>query len=305
MWSFARRRFLSGLLTLFGVTVITFFLARLTGSPALLFLPEGSTPEMFAVFNHQHGFDQPLPLQFLHFCGDLLRLDFGDSLSQQSPAATIALQAIPPTLALGGICIAVMLLLSLLLGTLAALRPFSPADKAITFASLALSSVPDFWLALVGVIVFAVRLGWVPTSGQSGVASWFLPIVTLALPTSGSMIQVVRGAMIEALGASYVRNARARGFGWARIAFRHALRNAALPIITVAGDRAVHMFSGTIIVSAIFAWPGIGGVLVSAVMTRDFPLLQASIFIVGLLVIGINILIDVIYVITDPRLRVA
>jgi peptide/nickel transport system permease protein len=305
MLSLTRRRLASSVLTLFGIAVITFFLARLTGSPAFLFLPEGSTPEMFAVFNHQHGYDKPLPMQFLEFCADLLRLDFGSSLTQQRPAATVAIEAIPPTLALGGICITLMLVLSLLLGTLAAVRPFSRTDKAITFASLALSSVPDFWLALVGVIVFAVRLGWVPTSGQSDLSSWMLPIATLTLPTSGSMIQVVRGAMIEALGAGYVRNARARGFSQTRLAFRHALRNAALPIITVAGDRAVHMFSGTIIVSAIFAWPGIGFVLVQAVMMRDFPLLQASIFIVGLMVIVINILIDILYGLADPRLRLS
>ena len=305
MLSFAARRLSASLLTLFGITVITFFLARLTGSPALLLLPEGSTPEMFAAFNHQHGFDRPLPIQFLSFCHDLLRLDLGTSITEQRPAATVALEAIPPTLVLGGTCIAIMLAISLLLGTLAALRPFSRTDRTITLVSLGLSSVPDFWLALVGVIVFAVWLGWLPTSGQSGLGSWVLPVATLALPPAGAMIQVVRGAMIEALNANYARNARARGFSLARLAFRHALRNASLPIITVAGDRAVHMFSGTIIVSAIFAWPGIGFVLVNSVMTRDFPLLQASIFIVGLLVIGINILIDLIYGVADPRLRVS
>ena len=227
------------------------------------------------------------------------------SLSQQRPAIQGVLAVMPRTLALIALSILLMLFVSLILGSLAALKPFSRRDNIITFISLGLTSLPDFWLALIGVLVFAVKFRVLPTSGMSGVKSWILPLVTLGIPPSGSMIQVVRGAMIEALNSSYVQNAKARGFSKTRLAFRHALRNAALPIITVAGDRAVHLFNGTIIVGAVFAWPGIGRTIIQAVMVRDFALLQASLFVTGVTIILLNIVIDIIYSIIDPRVRVS
>ena len=305
MYLFLRRRLVSSLITLIGIVVITFFLARLTGNPALLYLPEGASKEMFDNFIHQHGFDQPLIVQFLRFAVDLTHLDFGQSISQNRPASAAALEAIPPTLAIIALAMVIMLAISLVLGAVAAIKPFSRMDKAVTFISLGVASIPDFWLALLGILVFAVHLRWVPTSGQLGAAAWALPLMTLAVPPSGMLIQIVRGAMIEALGSGYVQNARARGFGRARLAFRHALRNAALPIVTVAGDRAAHLINGTIIISTIFAWPGIGAVLVQAVLNRDFALLQAAVFLTGLTIIVLNILIDIAYALIDPRVRVS
>lgn len=305
MFVFLRRRLASSLITLLGIVIVTFFLARLTGNPALLYLPEGASQEMYNNFVHQQGLDRPMIVQFLDFLWDLARLDFGQSVSQNRPAAQAAIEAIPQTLLIIALAMLLMTVLSVILGTLAAIKPFSRADKAITFVSLGVASIPDFWLALLSILVFAVNLKLVPTSGQLGLAAWILPLLTLAVPPSGALIQIVRGAMIEALGSNYVQNARARGFGWARLAFRHALRNAALPIITVAGDRAAHLINGTIIISTVFAWPGIGAVLVQAVLYRDFALLQASVFITGLTIILLNILIDLTYVLIDPRVRVS
>jgi peptide/nickel transport system permease protein len=305
MFVFLRRRLASSLITLLGIVVVTFFLARLTGNPALLYLPEGASQEMYNNFVHQQGLDRPLIVQFLDFLWDLVRLDFGQSVSQNRPAAQAAIEAVPQTLVIIALAMLLMTALSVVLGTLAAIKPFSRADKVITFISLGIASIPDFWLALLGILVFAVNLRLVPTSGQLGLAAWVLPLLTLAVPPSGALIQIVRGAMIEALGSNYVQNARARGFGWARLAFRHALRNAALPIVTVAGDRAAHLINGTIIISTVFAWPGIGAVLVQAVLYRDFALLQASVFITGLTIILLNILIDLTYALVDPRVRVS
>jgi peptide/nickel transport system permease protein len=305
MASFLRRRLMLSVITLLGVAVIAFFLARLTGSPALLYLPEGSSPEMFARFNHQHGYDRPLVVQFGSFLLDLCRLEFGQSLSQQRPASVAVLEAMPPTLLLAGLALAISVAMGVALGTLAALNPFSGIDRAITLASLAAASIPDFWFALVGVLFLAVQLRLVPTSGAAGVASWILPVATLVIAPAGVLVQIVRGAMMEALASDYVRNAWARGLGKWRIALRHALRNAALPVITVAGDRAVHLFNGTIIVSAVFAWPGIGSVVVAAVLARDFSLIQAAVFVIGLSVILLNILVDLIYAFADPRIRVS
>lgn len=305
MFVFLRRRLLSSLLTLAGIVVITFFLARLTGNPALLYLPEGASREMYDNFVRQHGLDQPLIVQFFQFLGRLAHLDFGQSISQNRPAAEIAIEAIPQTLAIIALAMVTMIVISILLGAAAAIKPFSRVDKLVTFISLGVASIPDFWLALLGILVFAVHFRLVPTSGQEGATAWILPMLTLAIPPSGALIQIVRGAMIEALGSGYVQNARARGYGKARLAFRHALRNAALPIITVAGDRAAHLINGTIIISAVFAWPGIGAVLVQAVLYRDFALLQACVFITGLTIILLNIVIDLGYAMVDPRVRVS
>jgi peptide/nickel transport system permease protein len=260
---------------------------------------------MIKAFNHQNGLDQPLFVQFLNFLGNVCRLDFGQSLSQQRPAAVAVLTAMPQTVLIAAVAMALTLVLAIPLGTFAALRPNSPLDRAITFFSVFTSSVPDFWFALVCVLVFSVNLGLVPTSGQGGLASWILPVATLMLHPLGMLTQVVRGAMLDTLNAGFVQNARARGYSWRRLAFRHALRNASLPIITVTGDRATGMVNGAVIVSAVFAWPGIGQVLVDAVYNRDFAVIQAGVFVVGIAVILLNIVVDFVYAVADPRIRIA
>lgn len=291
--------------TLIGIIVVTFFLARMTGNPAVFYLPEGSTPAMFHAFNRQHGYDLPLVVQFWHYLGDVTHLNFGQSLSQDEPASTAVLSAYPATLALAGLALAISFVVALLLGCVAAIRPQSQADRAVQLFSLTCASIPDFWFALLGVLIFAVDLRALPTSGDAGITSWVLPIATLVVAPSGALTQVVRGAMIEAMNENYVQNARARGFSRWRLVLRHALRNAALPITTVTGDRAVHLFNGTVIVSSIFAWPGVGSLVVNAVLDRDFSLIQASVFIVGVSVVMLNITVDLIYTVIDPRVRVS
>jgi peptide/nickel transport system permease protein len=305
MWAFLRRRLLYSLIALVGVVIAVFALARLNGSPALVYLPEGSTQHAIAVFNHQHGYDQPLWTQFWHFLGNACRLDFGQSLAENQSATTTVLQALPQTLQLLALAMVVALVVAIPVGSWAAMRPFSRTDQTITTLALGAGSIPDFWLALVGILFLAVRWGLVPTSGQVGHASWVLPIITLALAPAGALVQFVRGAMIETLNSGYVQSAKSRGYRPGRLAFRHALRNASVAIITVAGDRAVHMINGTVIVSVVFAWPGVGGVMVDAVLNRDFSVVQAGVFIVGVLVIILNTLVDVAYAWLDPRIRLA
>jgi peptide/nickel transport system permease protein len=302
---FLRRRIIYSLVALLGVTIAVFFLGRLNGSPALVYLPVGASKQQIDLYNHQHGFDQPLPTQFWQFLVSVVHFDFGESLSQQKPASQVIFEALPQTLLLAGVALLITLIFALFLGTVSAMKPFGNADRSITFVSLAIGSVPDFWFALVCIMFFAVFLRLVPTAGVAGPSSWILPVATLALAPIGGMTQVVRGAMIEALGSGYVQNARARGFGRWRLAFRHSLRNAALPIVTFTGDRAVHLFNGTIIVSSVFAWPGIGYQMVNGVLNRDFPVVQAGVFIIGLMVVIINIVIDFAYALIDPRVRVS
>lgn len=305
MLVFLRRRFVYSLMALVGVLIAVFGLSQLNGSPASLYLPEGATPEMVSKFNAIYGFDRPVWIQFYKFLIHILHFDFGQSISQSRPAREAILSVLGPTVELAGMALFFSVLVAVFLGTVAALRPFSRTDKAITYWSLLINSIPDFWYALILVLVFAVQLHVLPTSGQdAGWKSWVLPIATLML-SAGGLTQVVRGAMIEALNSSYVQNARARGYGRYRLAIRHALRNAALPIVTIIGDRAVHMFNGTVIVNAVFAWVGVGGTMVAAVNARDFAVLQAGVFIIGVIIISLNLFIDIIYAVIDPRIRIA
>lgn len=178
MGTFLLRRLAASAVTVVGVVVIVFFLARITGNPANLYLPEGASPERYAQFNAQHGFDLPLWQQFLRFLGGAVRLDFGDSIWQQRPALQAAAEAMPPTLALAVIALAVSLVLAVPLGAIAARRKFKAVDKAITFSSLTSASVPDFWFALVGVLFLSIQLGLLPTSGAASPAAWVLPVAT-------------------------------------------------------------------------------------------------------------------------------
>lgn len=304
MWIFLRRRLLTSAISLVGVIIVVFFLARLTGSPANLYLPESATQEQIDEFNRLNGLDQPLIVQFWNFLVGAVRLDFGDSIWQRRPALEVALAAMPPTLTLAGIALGLSLVIAIIAGSIAAVYRFRFPDRAISVTTLTISSIPDFWFALVGILVFAVQLRLLPTSGYSTASAWILPTATVMLAPIGVLTQVVRGAMIDALGAGYVQNARARGFGTARLVARHALRNASLPIVSVAGDRAAGMVNGSIIVGSVFAFPGIGTVILGAVLNRDFAVIQASVFVVGVGVILVNIAVDAIYALIDPRVRV-
>lgn len=305
MWSFARGRLISGLVTLIGVVVLVFFLARLTGSPIDLFFPEGASQDQIDTFNRVYGLDRSLAEQFVIFVTNAVRGDFGNSIWQQRPAMEAALGEMPATLLLTLYAMTTSLLVSIVLGTLAAAYRFRVPDRIITIGSLVLGSIPAFWFALIGILVFAVTLDLLPTSGSSRWSSWILPVATVSLAPIGVLTQVVRGAMIDVLTSGFVRNARARGFGANRILYRHALRNAALPIIAVAGDIAATMVNGAIIVSVVFAFPGIGKLIHGAILARDFPVLQASIVVVGVAVIVLNFCIDLIYGLVDPRVRLS
>jgi peptide/nickel transport system permease protein len=303
MIAYLSRRFTSGLITLLGVVVVVFFLARLTGSPVDLYLPEGAEPAQIEAFKQAYGLDKSVLEQFGVFVMNLLRGDFGISIWQQRPAMEAALSEMPLTLLLAGLAMSISLVVAIVLGSVAAVYRFRLVDRLVTVLSLLTSSLPHFWFALVGILVFAVQLRLLPTSGSGTWLSWILPVATVSIGPIGVLTQVVRGAMIDTLSSGYVRNARARGFSSRRVVFRHALRNASLPIISVAGDIAAGMVNGAVIVSVVFAFPGIGRLIVGSILNRDFPILQASILVVGVSVILLNLLIDLICSIVDPRIR--
>ncbi|GAA2605607.1 ABC transporter permease [Streptomyces violaceus] len=303
MLTLLRRRAVSSVIPLLVVVLGVFFLARLTGDPANLYLPLSATPEMRAEFAARNGLDDPLISQFGDYLAQVAHLDFGESLRTAQPAGEAVLRAFPATLQLAGWTMLLAIVGAVVIGSLAAYRPNSATDRIASFLSSTAASVPDFWIAIMGVLVFAVTLGWLPTSGTSGAAAWVLPVATLLIRPFGVLVQVVRGAMVSALSAPYVKVARGKGASELRVVFGHALRNAAAPALTVAGDLAVGLVNGAVVVETIFGWPGIGKLMIDSVLQRDFAVLQAAVLLTALAIFALNILVDLCHALLDPRVR--
>jgi peptide/nickel transport system permease protein len=303
MLVYLRKRIISSLLPLVVVVVGVFALARLTGNPASLYLPLNATEQMRADFMAREGLDQPLLVQMADYFGGVLRLDFGESLRTGESAAAMALRAFPATLQLAATTMVIAIVAAVLVGCWAALKPNGIADRISSFVSMAAASIPDFWLAIVGIWIFAITLGWLPTSGVSGPQAWILPIATLMLRPFGVLVQIVRGAMVSALSEPYIKLARSKGASDARVVTHHALRNAAAPALTVAGDLAVGLVNGAVVVETIFGWPGIGKLMIDSILQRDFAVLQAAVLITAIAIFILNILIDIGYALLDARVR--
>lgn len=303
MLAYLSRRIGQSLIALVGLIVLVFFLARLTGDPTNLYLPIDASVEARQAFSEKHGFNDPLPEQFARFVSGLSRFDLGHSIRKDRPAMEVVLQAYPTTLRLAAITIVLALLMAVVVGALAAYRPGGLFDRLSTVTSLAGASAPDFWVAIVAILLFAVTLGWLPTSGTGGPLHWVMPVGVLLIRPFGLLVQVVRGAMITALSSPYVKTARAKGVRERSVIFIHALRNAMLPVITVAGDLLASLVNGAVIVETIFGWPGVGKLMIDAVVQRDFAIVQAAVLVTAIAIFLLNIAIDLIYGLLDPRVR--
>jgi peptide/nickel transport system permease protein len=296
-------RLLQSLVSLLGLVVLVFFMVRMTGSPADLYLPDDASAEARRQFIEVHGLDDPLVVQFGRFAADLARFDLGTSIRQSRPAADIVLEAYPVSLALAGLAMAAALSLAILLGVWAAVRPTGAVDRTIGVLSLAGASAPNFWVALTLISVFAVWLRLVPTSGIGGWQHWILPVAVLALRPLGLLAQVVREAVIRALSSPYIRTARSKGVPERSILFVHALRNAGLPILTMAGNQAVGFINGSVVIETVFGFPGVGKLMIDAIMQRDFAVVQAAVVLTAAVIFLMNIAIDLLYAVLDPRIR--
>jgi peptide/nickel transport system permease protein len=297
------QRAIASLLSLFGLMVLVFFLSRLTGDPAVLFLPIDATEQMKQEFRALHGLDLPVLEQFWRYLVDLAQLDFGESLRKARPALDVVLEAYAWTLPLALITMAIVVVAAVVLGSLAAFHVGGFSDRLISIVSLIGASAPDFWIAIVAIVVFAIGLGWVPTSGVGTPLHWVLPIAVLFIRPFGLVVQVVRGSMLSALSAPYVKTARAKGVKNMPLIFVHTLRNGMLPVVTVIGDQAAAMLNGAVIVETIFGFPGVGKLMIDSILQRDFNVVLAAIMVTALAIFLMNILIDVAYSMLDPRIR--
>jgi peptide/nickel transport system permease protein len=229
--------------------------------------------------------------------------DLGFSLRKQRPAMEVVLEAYPTTLKLAGVTLLIGISLAVVVGALAAYRPGGRFDRVGSTFALVGASAPDFWVAITAILFFSVSLRWLPTSGTGGILFWIMPVTVLALRPFGLLVQVVRGAMLDSLASAYVKTARAKGVGESTVIFVHALRNACLAVVTVAGNLAVGLINGAVIVETVFGWPGVGKLMIDAVIQRDFAVVQASIMVTAIAIFLMNVLIDLLYAALDPRIR--
>jgi peptide/nickel transport system permease protein len=300
------QRLLQAILVLWGVSLIVFFLLRLAPSdPITLLLSETASPEQIAEARHELGFDRPVYVQYLVFVERVLHGDLGRSLFYKEPALDVVLRSLPNTLLLGGIAFALSIAVALPVGIVSALRRDSIWDYLGIGLALIGQAAPPYWLGIMLILVFSVKLRILPTSGSFGPEYLVLPSVTLAAVLMPIVTRLVRSGMLEVLHEDYVRTARAKGLRERAVVGTHALRDMLIPLVTVLGLQLTSLLGGAVIIEQVFAWPGVGRVAVSAISSRDYPIVQASVLVVSTAFVFMNLFVDVLYAWLDPRIRIS
>ncbi|MDQ3614229.1 MAG: ABC transporter permease [Chloroflexota bacterium] len=297
------RRLLHSIIILFGLVIVVFFVTHMLGDPARLMLRPEATEEQVQALRDTLGLNDPLHVQFGRYMSNLAQGDFGDSIWQRVPALPIVLDRIPATLYLAGVTLLLSVPLAILLGIISAVRPRSIADRLVTVFSLGGVSTADFWLGLMLILLFAVQLRWLPTSGYGGLDYVILPAVALAVRPMGRISQVVRSAMLDEMSKPYMVTARSKGLKERVVVFRHALKNAFIPVVTLAGDEASVILNGAVVIETLFGWPGVGVLLIQAIERRDLPLIEASVISIAVMIVTVNLIVDLAYTLLDPRVR--
>jgi ABC-type dipeptide/oligopeptide/nickel transport system permease component len=298
-----RRLWQSGV-TLVGVSVLVFVILRvIPGDPAKMLLPEGAPQSAVDELNRQLGLREPLWRQYAIFLHSVARGDFGQSFQYRSPALRVVIERVPATIELTVSAMALTVLVGVSLGVLAAARHGTVWDYGGTVFAVLGQSLPNFWLGIMLVLLFGVTLRWLPTSGFHGWLSLVLPTVTLAAFPTALVARLTRSSLLEILGQEYIRTGRAKGLGEWRVVLRHALRNATIPLLTVLGLQIGALLGGAVITESIFAWPGMGKLVVDAIFFRDFPVVQTILILSATIFVVINLAVDVFYTVLDPRIR--
>jgi peptide/nickel transport system permease protein len=298
------RRLLVALPTTLAVATLVFSLIHLIpGDPVLIMLGEGAQPTDVAELRGRLGLDRPLGQQYASFLGGLAHGDLGVSLHFDEPVSRLIARHYPATVELALAALAVALVVSLPLGMLAAYRRGSWVDRGARFFSLLGVSMPNFWLGPIAILLFSIQLGWLPVSGRGGWSHLVLPAATLGLALAALLTRMIRSALAEELGKPYLITARAKGLSPARVAVRHALRNALVPVVTIVGLQFGSLLTGAILTETIFGWPGIGRLLIQAIRLRDYPLVQGAVLLIAVTYVAVNLLTDLLYAWIDPRIR--
>jgi peptide/nickel transport system permease protein len=299
----AGSRLLQAILTLLLTSVIVFVLARTSGNPVDLVLPVEATPAERQAYIARHGLDRSLPIQYGAFLAGALRGDFGVSLRTRRPAAELVFGRLGRTLTLATAGLLIALLVSVPIGVLSATAPGGAWDRVGQGFALLGQSVPAFWLGIVLILVFSVHLGWLPSSGVGSWRHYVMPAIVLGWSISAGIVRLLRSGMLDALGQEYIKLARAKGLSEGRVVWKHALRNALLPVLTFIGFMYGVIIASAVVVEVVFGWPGLGHLAYESTLWRDFPVLQCAVLVYTAIIVTINFLVDLAYGFADPRIR--
>jgi peptide/nickel transport system permease protein len=299
------RRLIEGVVTLIFLTTIVFLLARLIGNPVDMMLRPDATDAERQAMIHTLGLDRPLIAQYLDYMFGLLRGDVGFSIGFQQPVAQLFFERFPATLKLAGVAVFMGLVLGFALGMVSGVNRGKPIDRLSGAISTIGMSAPSFWVGLMLMFVFAYHLGIFPVARMTGPASYILPGFTLSFYLLAGTARLLRSSMIESLDSEYVKLARVKGVSPAVVIWKHCLRNAVLPVLTFAGVQLAFLLNGSVVIESLFAWPGVGRLIYQGIQSRDYPLVQGCILIVGFLIIIISLAVDILYSYIDPRIRLA
>ena len=303
MGSFILRRLVLMVCVVVAVSVITFLLLRATGDPAVAMAGEGATASDVDYVRKQYGFDRPLPVQFMTWAGNALRGDLGVSKFLGQPVAAIVLDRLPTTLALGFAALLVAIVVAVPLGVVAAVHQDRPVDHLATVVALIGQALPTFWFALILMAIFGAKLRWVPISGDATWRHFILPAIALAFYAIPSLMRLTRSGMLDVLGSDYIRTARARGVSPAKVVFKHALRNAVLPIVSLAAVQLGFMLGGSVVIETIFSINGLGNLSWQSIKRADIEVMQAVVLVLSFIFIALTFVADVANSLLDPRIR--
>ncbi|GAO76329.1 nickel ABC transporter permease [Meiothermus ruber] len=304
MTTYVLRRLLTVIPTLLGVLLAVFLMVRLApGDPAQLLAGEFATPETLADIRQRFGLDQPWYTQLGLYTLNVLRGDLGESVRTRKPVTYELSQYFPNTLRLTLGAMLVALLIGIPAGIIAAIRPGTIFDLLAMLGALIGVSMPVFWFGLMAILIFSVQLGWFPVAGTGTLRHLILPAITLGIGTAAILARMTRSAMLEVLSQDYIRTARAKGVAGRVVIFKHALRNALIPVVTIAGLQFGGLLEGAVITETVFAWPGIGQLLVGSILARDYPVVQGAVLLIAVAFILINLIVDLLYGAIDPRIR--
>lgn len=303
MFSYALKRIQLGLVAIVIVSIFVFIAVRLSGDVSLMLVATDATPEELAAVRHELGLDRPLAVQYGMFVERVfLHGDFGTSMRYGIPALDVVLGRLPATIQLAGLAFALALLAGVGFGVIAALNRERAADKLLRSLAALGQSTPNFWIGMMLVLVFAVHFDWLPAGGRGSLGALVLPAITLAIPSIASILRITRSAMIDALGSESVNFLRIMGTPEHEIVWKHALRNALIPVIALAGIQLGVLVGGALIVEIVFSWPGLGTLMVDAINRRDYSLIQAAVFVTSTFLVFLNLMVDLLFGSIDPRI---
>ena len=302
MFQYLFKRLWHTVFVVIGISMISFFFIHLSGDPVMLMLPGDASTQEIETLREQLGFNDPLYTQYLRFAGNAAQGKFGNSLYYKVPAMALILERLPASLELAAAAMLIALLVAVPIGIVSAVRRGSLVDMGSMLGALFGLSMPHFWLGIMMIMLFSVKLGWLPTSGRGSLAQLVMPSLALGMSLMAMFARLTRSVMLEVLSLDYIRTARSKGLKESIVIYKHALKNAMIPLVTVAGMQFGFLLGGTVIIETVFAWPGVGRLVVQAIFNRDYPLVQATVLVLSVIFVAVNFLVDMLYMYLDPQI---